>query len=132
MGLFHRIFGICRTKPPADPGCWSYAEGRVEVDRTRVRELDAPGGAVRLEGLGLPVRLLLVSDEDRAVHAFCNRCSHAGRRLDPLPGQARLECCSVGRSLFDHEGRRQRGLARKDITVYQVEVMGQKLVVRLG
>jgi len=51
------------------------------------------------------------------------------RRLDPLPGENQIRCCSVGKSVFDYDGRRISGLARKPLEPFRVELDGGKLVV---
>ena len=120
MSFWKRLFGICRTQPPADAACWRLEAGDVDLDLARAPELAAPGGAVRLEGGGLPERVLVVHGSDGGYHAFANRCTHGKRRLDPEPGQPRVRCCSVGRSLFDYEGRKLEGAAEGPLTVYRV------------
>ncbi len=131
MGLFSRLFGICRTKPPADPGCWTLSDGRLELDLARTPELSARAGAVRLEGGGLPVRVLVFRGEDDALYAFVNVCPHARRRLDPVPDASTVECCSVGRSRFDYEGQRLSGMAKDPVTPLEVTEEEDKVVVAL-
>ena len=132
MGFFAKIFGICSTPAPADGQCWSFADGKVEVDLGRATELSAPGGAVRLEGRPLPRRVLIVRAEDGSYHAFPNRCTHAGhRRLDHLPGEGRVKCCSVGQSTFDYQGQRLSGSASDPIKPFRVEEADGKLTIWL-
>ncbi|MCB2184904.1 MAG: Rieske 2Fe-2S domain-containing protein [Deltaproteobacteria bacterium] len=130
MSIWRKILGICDTKPPADPGCWSWEGGRVIIDLDRAGELDQPGGGLRLEGGGLPQRVLVVRDEDGRFHAFHNRCTHAGRRLDPLPGGGQVRCCSVGQSVFDDTGQPLSGSAKKTLQVFPVEQDGRRLMVK--
>lgn len=129
---FQRILGLCATPRPVDDGCWHLADGKVIVELPRAPELQEPGGAMRLEGKGLPVRLLVVCGPDHRFHAFRNRCSHVGRRLDPLPGEARLQCCSVGRSTFDFKGASLAGPGKRAIGVYPVLERDQQLVIDLS
>lgn len=132
MGIFSRIFGIAKTKPPARADCWSYRNGRVEVDLDRATELSTRGGAVRLEGNGLPKRILVLRGEDGGYYAYLNKCTHAGRRLDPLPGQPALECCSVNKSKFDYQGAKTGGPAKGPLTPYPVDVQGQKITIDIS
>jgi nitrite reductase/ring-hydroxylating ferredoxin subunit len=131
MGLLKRVLGICRTQPPTDRDCWKAGDGKIEVDLARAAELGQPGGAIRLEGGGLADRVLLLKADDGVFHAFVNKCSHAGRRLDPLPGEALVECCSVGKSRFDYTGERRSGSAKKAIKSLQVEAHEGKLIISL-
>ena len=131
MGIFSRILGLCKTKPPADPACWKFMDGKIEVDIARAPELKPRGGAVRLEGKGLPVRVLVFQGDDGGYHAVHNKCTHMGRRLDPLPGQTELECCSVNKSRFGYGGDKLNGPAKGAVTVFPVDRVDGKIVVAL-
>lgn len=129
--LVKRVLGMCNT-PKAEPGCWRFAGGTLVVDLRLAPELAEPGGAVRIErSRGLPTRVLVYRDEDGRIRACENRCSHAGRRLDLDPHEHRLECCSIGGSHFDLEGRRAGGFARKDLKVYAAEEQDGRVLVHV-
>jgi nitrite reductase/ring-hydroxylating ferredoxin subunit len=132
MSIFKRIFGISETRPPGDQGCWTFSDGKVNVDLSRAPELQGQGGAIRLEGGGLPARVLLVHGTDGQYHAFLNKCTHFGRRLDPLPGQPQVRCCSVNKSTFDYDGGKVSGPAKGPVTRYDVETKENLLTVLLG
>jgi len=132
MGLFKRILGICETQPPQDSDGWSFKDGNIEIDFSRVKELGVPGGAIRLEGKGLPQRVLVFKGNDGAFHAFMNKCSHGGRRLDPVQGEDKVRCCSLGRSTMDYQGKVLSGPAKHDITTYAVQQTKTHLKVVLG
>lgn len=126
-----RIFGVCNT-PKAEPGCWRFAGGMLVVELARAPELAQPGGAIRVEkGRGLPTRVLVFRDEEGKIRAVENRCSHAGRRLDPNPQTNEIECCSIGTSRFDLQGNRASGLARKDVHVFTVQEQDGRLIVHV-
>ncbi len=130
--LFQRILGIPATQRPRDPGCWSFADGKLRVDLSRAQELSSPGGAIRIEGRGLPKRVLLLHGEDGAFHAFHNRCSHLGhRRLDPIPGTPSVQCCSINKSTFDMQGETLYGPAPRPLQVFPVEKGETHLTVEL-
>jgi len=130
--FFQRILGICATKEPADEGCWRYVEGKVTVDLSRASELESANGAIRLEKKGgLPERILVFKGTDGQYHAIWNQCSHGKRRLDPMSSASQVQCCSVGKSVFDYEGKRISGSAKSDITAYPVSVEDGKLIITL-
>jgi nitrite reductase/ring-hydroxylating ferredoxin subunit len=131
MSFFSRILGRCTTKPPSRADSWSFTSGRLELDLDRTPELSQPGGALRLEGSGLPARVLVVRGLDGGFHAFHNKCPHGGRRIDPLADRPVVECCSVGRSTFDYQGGLISGSAKKDLKAFQVEQVDNKLRVIL-
>lgn len=131
--LWQRLLGIPATSGPSDPASWRYAEGTLTVDLDRAPELSSPGGALRLEGHGLPERVLVVHAEDGSFFAFHNRCTHFGhRRLDPVPGTATVQCCSVNRSTYDLGGAKIFGPAPRPIRSYPLTVEGRQLIVALG
>ena len=130
--IFQRILGIPATKPPRDPASWSYSAGKLTVDLSRATELDVPGGALRCEGGGLPVRVLVVRDDKGGFKAYRNRCTHIGRRrLDPVPGEGTVQCCSVNSTTFGMDGKTICGPGKHPLTLYPVTKEGGKLIIDL-
>jgi len=127
--LFQRLFGICATRPPADDGAWKVQGREVMVDLNRVPELARPDQAVRLERKGFSDRLLIVHGNDGRHHAFRNRCQHGGRRLDPVPGEEQVQCCSIGRSTYDYSGKVLSGPAKGPLQILPVRTEGGRLVI---
>lgn len=74
--LSKRLIGICETNPPQVPNCWMFSSNKIEIDLNRVPELSQAGGAVRLEGNGLPERVLVVHGDGKNFFAFNDRCTH--------------------------------------------------------
>jgi nitrite reductase/ring-hydroxylating ferredoxin subunit len=133
MKLLKMIFGICETGEPGDGGCWSYQGGQITVGMKRAQEVMTPGGAIRLEGKGLPGRILLFHGLDGKFYAVRNRCSHiGGRRIDPSSERDRLKCCSVMGSVFNYKGDVVSGPARKPLTSYPVIAEQGKLIINLA
>ncbi len=128
-GFFQRLLGKPATKEPGDPGCWTFADNSVSVLLDRLPELAEPGSGVRLEGKECPQRILLIRGDDGAYYAFQNRCTHSGRRLDPVPGAETVQCCSVGKTTFDYKGHRLVGSGKDDIRFYPVDVQDNKLTI---
>jgi nitrite reductase/ring-hydroxylating ferredoxin subunit len=130
--FFQRIFGLPATSKPVDPQCWSFSDGKITIDLNRAIELKKPGGALRLEGAGLPMRVLVIRGDDGKFHAFHNRCTHIGhRRLDSVPGTGTVQCCSVGKSTYTYHGNKIFGPPTGPIKTFQVEVEGNRLIVFL-
>ena len=131
--IFQRIFGIPATPRFQNSDCWSFSGGKLTVDLKKVPELGKPGGAIRLEGGNLPQRVLVVHGEDKQYHVFQNRCTHMGhRRLDPVPGTNTVQCCSVGKSTYDFEGKNVHGPAPDPIHAYPASVEGDKLIATIS
>jgi nitrite reductase/ring-hydroxylating ferredoxin subunit len=132
MSILKRILGICETKPPLDPWCWTHQNGRIEIDLPRAPELSRPGGAIRLEGQALPERVLIVYGTDGQFHAFRNKCRHMGRRMDPIPASAKIRCCSVSIATYDYSGKVVLGPARGPLKTYRVEAAEGKITILLN
>ncbi|MCP4668140.1 MAG: Rieske 2Fe-2S domain-containing protein [Deltaproteobacteria bacterium] len=131
MGFFARIFGICKTRPPADGDCWNVSGGNMEIELGRAPELSEKGGAIRLEGRGLPQKVLVIHGVDGEFHAFGNKCTHMGRRIDPLPGTETVRCCSVSKSTFDYTGKVISGTAKEPLKTFAVKTEEGKVTVSL-
>jgi nitrite reductase/ring-hydroxylating ferredoxin subunit len=129
--FFQRLLGRCATAEPADRGCWSFSGHTVELNLTRIPELAPLGSGVRLESEALPERLLVVHGTDGQYYAFRNRCGHGGRRLDPMPDQAKVQCCSLGKTTCDYSGKVLAGAAKTELVTFVVTVEGDRLTVRL-
>ena len=127
--IFQRIFGICATQQPSDEGCWTFDNGKIVVDLARAPELAEKNEAIRLEKKNLPERVLVIHGNDGEYHAFRNSCTHGKRRLDPIPETQQVQCCSIGKSVFDYNGKLMSGSAKDDIAIYDIVVEDGKLVI---
>ncbi len=128
--IFQRIFGISETKKPGVDDCWDYGDGKLVINLDKASELRTPGGAIRLEGDNLPVRVLVVCDDNGEYRAYRNKCTHLGhRRLDPVPGTNTVQCCSINKSTFDPDGNKIFGPAPHSIKSYPVEKNQDKLSI---
>jgi len=131
MSIFKAIFGICETKE-LDSTSWRMDDGRVVVKLEDAPELNKKGGAVYLNGGGLAKPILLVRAEDGSMLAFANRCLHLlGRKVDPVPGESRLRCCSLGHSEYGYDGQVIKGPAKEPLKKYAVEINNGDIVVTL-
>ena len=130
--IFQRLLGICVTKPPADPTCWEHAGGKVTVTLARVPELTPKGGAIRLEGKGLPKRMLVYRDDAGALRAIENKCAHKGRRIDPVPGEGILQCCSVNAAAYEYSGKKIEGPGEGQVAPLELREESGRAVIHLG
>lgn len=131
--FFQRILGDSATKEPAVADCWDYEDGKLVINLHEASELRTPGGAIRLEGKNIPVRVLVVCGENGEYRAYRNQCKHFGhRRLDPVPGTNTVQCCSINKSTFDSSGNKIFGPAPHSINFYPVEKDQEKLIVLIA
>jgi nitrite reductase/ring-hydroxylating ferredoxin subunit len=132
MGILKKIFGICETKKPEDPGCWIISGGRVEIDLKRAGELSRQGGAIRLEGKSLVDRILVIRGENGLFYAYKNKCTHMGRRIDPVSGSQHIRCCSVMGSRFGITGEVLSGPANGALKNFEVKIENNKLNIYIS
>jgi nitrite reductase/ring-hydroxylating ferredoxin subunit len=130
IGFFKAILGICKTAP-LDAGLWTAEGKQVTVRLGEAAALAPVGGAARLEGSGLSSSVLIVHAGQDEYLAFENRCTHGGRKLDPVAGKDGLRCCSVNHSRFDYQGNKLSGPAEGALKKYAVEKRGEELIVIL-
>lgn len=129
MSVVKSLLGICETKP-LDHNSWSFARDRIRVKLSDMSELCPQGEGVYLKGQGLKRPILLVRTDDDQYLAFTNRCTHIGhRKLDPVPGQSILRCCSVNHSTFDYNGNRLSGPAKNPLTRHDVQISGGEIFI---
>jgi cytochrome b6-f complex iron-sulfur subunit len=129
-GFLKALMGICET-PRLDAELWTPEGNQVTIRLGETAALAAVGGAARLEGKGLASSVLIVRAGADEYLAFENRCTHVGRRLDPVEGQRELRCCSVSHSRFDYQGNKLSGPAKGPLKKYPVEKRGEELIVTL-
>jgi len=128
--FFKALLGICETLP-LDAELWTPEGNQVTISLGEAAALAPVGGAVRLEGKGLASRILIVHVDADEYLAFENRCTHFGRKLDPVEGEPQLRCCSIGHSRFDHQGSKLSGPAKDPLKKYPVEKRGEELIITL-
>lgn len=130
MSIIKAIFGICETKPLSGD-LWSLEGNKVQVKLSQMPEPLPKGGAVYLKGGTLSKPVLLLRTEDDRFLAFEDRCTHFGRKLDPVPGESELRCCSLFHSTYDLEGKNISGAAKRPLTRYVVEQSNGDLIITL-
>ena len=129
-GFFKSLLGICKTRE-LDASQWSFMGKEIRVQVEEIPELAEPFGAVYLKGRGLEVPVLILRSEDGRYLAFSNKCTHMGRKLDPVRGKEVLRCCSVSHATYDYQGNVMGGPAKGPLTVYEVTVSGNEIVIRV-
>lgn len=133
MEFLKRILGICET-PLADAQSWQVSGSQILADLNKIPTLSKSGNAVRLEGKGLSARILLVHGTDGNYYAFVNKCSHMGRRIDPMPGESAIRCCSVSKSMYSYDGKVISGPAKDPLRTLPVQINPETgiLIAELG
>lgn len=129
--FFQRVLGRPATELPENNDFWSVDDGKITIDLSQAPALAKPAGAVRLEG-DLLAKVLVVHGEDGQYRAYENKCTHMGRRIDPVPGTETVQCCSVNCATFDHDGNKIAGPAKKTLKTYPVKAEDGKLVIEIG
>jgi nitrite reductase/ring-hydroxylating ferredoxin subunit len=127
-----RLF--CRSMSPLPTDAASHRlDGQTLVlDLDRCPELAPPGGALRIEAAGLPDRILMVNGIDGQLHAYRNHCACGGFRVDPVPREQKIRCCTLAQSTFGYDGKFLKGPAKKDLDVLPVTRDGQTARIDLA
>jgi nitrite reductase/ring-hydroxylating ferredoxin subunit len=132
LSIIKAALGICETKPLSN-SFWSVEGNKVRVKLNHMAEPLQKGKSVYLKGKGLAKPVLLLRTEDDIYLAFSNCCTHFGhRKLDPVPGEPKLRCCSVNHSTFDLQGKPIGGPAKRPLKCYAVERSDGDLVIALS
>ena len=131
INFLKSVAGICNTKELSSDLC-RLEKKNIILQPGKVMELKKSGGAVYLKGKGLSKPILVVHADNNEYVCFTNKCTHiGGRRLDPVPGQSLLRCCSLSRSTFDLKGNVISGPAKKKLTTHKVEKTDEGLIIYL-
>jgi nitrite reductase/ring-hydroxylating ferredoxin subunit len=130
--VIKRLFCISVTSPVSDPGSLTFAADSITIDLGRAPELAAEGGAMRLESESLPDRIIVVHGIDDQYYAYGNHCACGGFRIDPVPGERKIRCCTLAQSTFDYEGNRLSGSAKDPLTTYPVTCEGPTVRIDLA
>jgi nitrite reductase/ring-hydroxylating ferredoxin subunit len=131
FGFIKALRGICETKPLGRE-LWELEGDRIRVKLNQMPEPLEIGAAIYLEDADLTYPVLIVRKDSDTYLAFANRCAHSHRKLDPVPGQQVIRCCSVMHSTYDYEGNKLSGPATGNLIRYQAEVSGDDLMITVG
>jgi nitrite reductase/ring-hydroxylating ferredoxin subunit len=126
-----RLFCIAVSPPPADPGCWEFVGDTLTITLERAPELAVRGGALRLEDARLPDRVLVIRGQDGQLRAFRNRCACGGFRIDPVPDEEKIRCCTLAQSTYDYAGSPISGPAKKKLDLLPLRAEEDRLVIEL-
>jgi len=115
-----------------DNGLWQLDGSKVKINLDKVPNLSQNDGAVYLKEGGLEDPVLVVRNSDNEFMALKNKCTHGGRKIDPVPGENKLKCCSIGHSTFDKKGNVISGPAEGLLTIYKVTKDGNSLEIEMA
>jgi cytochrome b6-f complex iron-sulfur subunit len=127
-----RLFCRSMSPLPTDPSGHRLEGQTLVLDLARCPELAQQGGALRIEEPGLPDRIIVVHGIDGELHAYRNHCACGGFRVDPVPGERKIRCCTLAQSTYDYDGKFLKGTAKKDLDVLPVTRAGQTARIDLA
>jgi hypothetical protein len=130
--MFQRLFCVTISPRPADSGCWDVAGDRLTIELARAPEIGPAGGALRLEDGRLPDRVLVVHGEDGQYRAFRDRCACGGFRIDPVPGEPRIRCCTPMQSTYEYSGKPLSKHVTRSLDLLPTTLDGGRLSVDIG
>jgi len=130
-GLINSVLGICCTNM-LDNDKWCIKDDKIKLKVSDVPELAETGGAVYLTSPDIGIPVLVLKSQKGEYLAFANHCQHLlGRRLDPVPGEDKLRCCSLLHSEYDLDGKVVKGPANKPVKKYKAELDGDILTITI-
>lgn len=127
-----RLFARSMTPEPRDEGCWTYENQTLTVWLDRAQELKPKGGALRLDDKALPDRILVVHGIDENYYVYANHCACGGFRIDPVPGEEKIRCCTLMKATYTYAGDALSDHVDKGLTVYPLMREGNCLRVDLS
>lgn len=130
--IFQRLFGIPATKAVLSENYWNLKDNKISLNLLKCPEISSNNSAIRLENEKLPHNVLVIKANDGNFYAFKNSCTHGGRRLDPVPGNDAVQCCSIGKSTFTCEGKLIDGSAKEHIVTHKTSIDGNNLIIDLS
>jgi cytochrome b6-f complex iron-sulfur subunit len=132
MGIFQAILGICKTKQ-LDDELWSIKDGSLSFKLSDATDLAKEDGAVYLKKRqGMKDHVLVVHSGKDQYYAYKNRCTHFGRKIDPIPSQKKLKCCSINHSQFNMDGEVLSGPAKGNLVRYKISKDGDTVNIDLN
>ncbi len=119
--------------PPSPAGSYRLQDGRMYITLSELGSLLDVGGAVKctLEGVnGAERKLIIVRPGETDYRAFADACTHNGKELNYLHGEALLACCGRS-SRFDLAGTVVEGPAEDALFRYRVWLEDGELVIEI-
>jgi len=129
--VYQRLFCIPATPLAVKERGWCTIDGVLIVDLSQTPELSDRDTALSFESGGLPDRVLVVHGIDGTYYAYSNHCACGGFRVDPVPGEQKIRCCTLMQSTYDYNGKFLKGSANKDLISYEVSKTGDELRVQV-
>ncbi len=122
--------GISET-PAAQPDAIAYDGAVLSIDLATEPMLQQIGGAVKVRNADMPDGLIIarVAENQYAVASLL--CTHRGVELEYDHDKARFRCPSLGSSVFNLEGVRESGMARRPLNSYETAVEAGRLKIRV-
>jgi cytochrome b6-f complex iron-sulfur subunit len=119
------------SMPAVLPDAARVSDTKLVIDLARVPALAVVGGSAKWVPAGSDKKVIIVRSGHNQFEAFINRCTHAGKELEYLHDEKKLQCVSFGSSEFDLEGRRLSGPAKGDLAKLAITRIGDSLEILL-
>ena len=127
------ILGKSNT-PKAPEGSVNREDGKLLVNLAMIPQLQADGGSVKFsyEGEnGEESKVIIARLKGDDYRAYANSCTHGHREIEYKPDKNMLQCVSFGHSKFDLDGNVLGGPAKGPLTIYEVALEGNRLVLTI-
>jgi Rieske Fe-S protein len=118
----------------APGGSYSFSDGKVVLDLSKVAALTHIGSAVKFSlptDDGMEFKLIVLHSGNKEYLAFEDRCTHKGKELNYLHVEGMLTCSGL-RSQYDLAGNVIRRPAEDPLQRYDIETEGEELIIYIN
>ena len=74
----------------------------------------------------------MIRGNNGLFYAYKNKCTHMGRRIDPVSGSQDVRCCSVMGSRFGITGEVLSGPGNGALKIFEVKIENNKLNIYIS
>ncbi len=122
-------------KTPAIPSeACKIENAMLEVDLTRVPQLQKTGGSVKMIDPRLPEPIIIARTGEKDYSVLSIKCPHRGVEVEYKHDKKQFRCASLGSSTFAQDGTLKKGFARKSLRKFAVQLSeeGNRLIINIA
>ena len=106
----------------------TVVDGQISLSRSKLEQLAGGNKPVVVKAPDLPDPVILIPVDEKSFRAVSAKCTHLGCHVRPTKN---FLVCPCHGATFDLEGEVVRGPAPSALTIYPVEVSGERIKIIL-
>ena len=108
---------------PAIPAnAYSIENGKLMIFTGKVSQLEKIGGSVKVIDAKLPEPMIIARTGEKEYAAVSIKCPHRGVEVEYKHDSKHFRCASLGSSSFAMDGTFKKGLAKKSLARFNVNM----------